>query len=30
MSQALLNYLNNEIKLSKKIKYLDQDFKNGY
>ena len=30
MSDTLLNYLNNEIKLSKKIKYLDQDFKNGY
>jgi len=30
MSEALLNYLNKEIKLSKKIKYLDQDFKNGY
>ena len=30
MAEALLNYLNKEIKLSKKIKYLDQDFKNGY
>ena len=30
MSDALLYYLNNEIKLSKKIKYVDRDFKSGY
>ena len=30
MSETLLNYLNKEIKLSKKIKCIDNDFKNGY
>ena len=30
MSETLLNYLNKEIKLSKIIKSLDTDFKNGY
>ena len=30
MTETLLNYLNTEIKLSKKIKNIDSDFKNGY
>ena len=30
MSEPLLNYLNNEVKLSKKITNLSEDFCNGY
>ena len=30
MAETLLKYLNTEIKLSKKIKNIDSDFKNGY
>ena len=30
MSETLLNYINKEVKLSKKIKSIDIDFKNGY
>ena len=30
MTETLLNYLNNEIKLSKRINSIDIDFKNGY
>ena len=30
MAETLLNYLNNEIKLSQKIKSIEIDFKNGY
>ena len=30
MSETLLRYINKEVKLSKKIKTIEKDFKNGY
>ena len=30
MADTLYNYLNNELKLSKKVKSIDKDFKNGF
>ena len=30
MSETLLNYINRDVKLSKKIKNIEKDFKNGY